>query len=251
MNTHSVMRAEPAPATLAGVRRWLTPVRAALGPDFLAAYLTGSVLNTEWNPKRSAVNLLVVARAIDTTRVDALAVAIPKPDPVVRIEPLFLSLRQIEHSLDVFPIEWTEILERHLLLEGEDVIGTLAVPPQALRSQLEHELRSKHLRLRHAYLLSHAHPHELERELRGVASSFAALFRTLLRLQGEPVPAELAQVIERVCDLYRIDAQGLLGAHMVRYGERGWKPGEIVPLFRGFLAGVDRLIEAIDDLRLP
>ncbi len=252
MSTHSVMRTEPAPEILDGVRRWLEPVRAALGPDFLSAYLTGSVLTLAWNPKRSAVNLLVIARALGAERLDALVKAVPAPAKKgPRVEPLFLTQRQIEHSLDVFPIEWTEIRERHLLIEGEDVVGPLVVPPRSLRTQLEHELRSKHIRLRHAYLLSQASPAALERELRGMASSFAALFRTLLRLQGEPVPAEAAQVLERVAVLYKLDAQSLLGVHLLRYAERSWKPAEILSLYRGFLTSIDRLIEAIDELRLP
>ena len=44
-------------------RRWLAPVRAALGPDFVAAYLTGSVLTEGFDPKHSQINVLVVARA--------------------------------------------------------------------------------------------------------------------------------------------------------------------------------------------
>jgi hypothetical protein len=251
MNPHDVMRAEPAPEVLEGVRRWLEPVRAALGPDFLAAYLTGSVLTSGWNPKRSAVNVLVIARDLAGERLAVLERAVPAASKTLRIEPLFLTRRQVEHSLDVFPIEWIEIQERHLRLEGEDVVGPLQIPLKALRAQLEHELRSKHIRLRQAYVLTHAAPAELERELRGMASSFAALFRTLLRLRGEAVPAEGSHVIARVADLYRLDAQSLLGAHLLRYSEREVKAAEIVPLYRGFLAGIDRLIESIDELRLP
>lgn len=251
MNPHSVMRIEPAPEVLEGVRRWLEPVRAAIGPDFLAAYLTGSVLTAGWNPKRSAVNVLVIARDFGGDRLTTLAAAVPKPAKSLRVEPLFLTRRQVEHSLDVFPIEWIEIQERHLRLEGDDVIGPLQIPPRALRSQLEHELRSKQIRLRQAFVLAHATPAELERELRGMASSFAALFRTLLRLRGEPVPAEAAQVFARVADLYHLDAQHLLGAHLLRYGDREYKSHEIPPLYRGFLASIDRLVDAIDELPLP
>jgi hypothetical protein len=251
MSTHSALRAEPSPEVLEGVRRWLAPVRGALGPEFLAAYLTGSVLTSGWSSRRSAVNLLVVARALDTEKLTALAAAVPSPSKDVRIEPLFVTRRQMEHSLDVFAIEWTEIHERHLLLEGEDVVGPLRVPPSALRAQLEHELRSKHLRLRHAYLLSHAAAPDLERELKSMASSFSAIFRTLLRLRGEIVPAEPAQVIARVADLYRIDVQGLLGAHLMRHAEKSWKADQVLSTYRAFLSGIDRLIEAIDELRVP
>jgi hypothetical protein len=251
MHAHSVLRVEPSPEVLERTRTWLGPVRGALGSEFLAAYLTGSVLTTAFHPKRSAVNLLVVSRTLSGPMLDALTAAVPAHDRLVRVEPMFLTQRQIEKSLDVFPIEWLEITERHLLLEGEDVVGPLEVPLRSLRLQCEHELRGKHIRLRQAFLTNRGAPPALERELQGVASSFATLFRTLLRLRGEPVPADSVQVIERTADLFRLDAQSLLGAHLLRYSEKKWKPEEIATLYRGFLAQIDRLIEAIDELRLP
>ena len=41
--TPSDPRHEPAPAILDAARRWLTPVRTALGDDFVAAALTGKL----------------------------------------------------------------------------------------------------------------------------------------------------------------------------------------------------------------
>src|SRR5437867_3138799 len=44
VTTHGELRIEPSPQVLDAARRWTEPVRTALGNDFLAAYLTGSVL---------------------------------------------------------------------------------------------------------------------------------------------------------------------------------------------------------------
>jgi hypothetical protein len=251
MSAHSVLRVEPAPEIVDRTRRWLAPVRAALGSEFVAAYLTGSVLTSAFQPRRSTVNVLVVTRTLAPPTLDAVAATVAAGGRDAHVEPMFLTRRQVEKSLDVFPIEWLEICERHLLLEGEDVVGPLEVPLRSLRHQCEHELRGKHVRLRQTYLLSGARATELEAALKSMASSFATLFRTLLRLRGEAVPAEAAHVIERVADLYRLDAHSLLGAHLLRYSERRWKGDEIVALYRGFLREIDRLIEAIDELRLP
>ncbi|MBI5710933.1 MAG: hypothetical protein HZC42_11625 [Candidatus Eisenbacteria bacterium] len=250
MQTQSELRIEPRPEILAAARRWLEPVRACLGHDFVAAYLTGSVLTQGFDPKRSHVNLLVVARALDGGTLKRLADSLPAARRAPQVEPLFLTRRQIEKSLDVFPIEWLEIQERHLRLEGEDVFNGLEVPRTYLRLQCEHELRGKHIRLRQAYLLDVGNTAGLARVLRASASGFATLFRTLLRLRGETPPAEPAKVIERVSDLYRLDAQGLLAAHLFRYSERRWKPAEVQGLYRRFLGEVDRLIDAINELHL-
>ena len=70
-------RIEPPPATLDAARRWLVPVREALGTEFLSAYLTGSVLTQGFDPAHSRINLLVVCRALEGATLDRLAAAIP------------------------------------------------------------------------------------------------------------------------------------------------------------------------------
>ena len=251
MTTMSAPRTEPAPETLAASRQWLAPVRKCLGDEFLAAYLTGSVLTHGFDLRRSRINLLVVARALDAGMLDGLARAIPEGRRPLRFEPLFLTLRQVEKSLDAFPIEWIEIQERNLLLEGEDVVAKLDVPRTNFRLQLEHELRSHQIRLRQALLASGGKPAALEGVLRDTASSFATLFRSLLRLRGEEPPAEAARVVERVADLFRLDAAGLLVPHLLRTAGRAPKRAEVPGRYRSFLVEIDRLINAIDELRVP
>jgi hypothetical protein len=250
MLTHKELRIEPAPEVLAAVRRWLAPVRTALGSEFLSAYLTGSVLTQGFDARHSRVNLAIIARALPIGVLDAVAQAIPRAGRLPQVEPLLLTRGQIEKSLDVFPIEWLEMQERHLLLEGEDVLSGLEVPRTWLRLQCEHELRGKHIQMRQAYVLLANRPTELRRALHASASSFAALFRTLLRLRGETPPAESQRVIERVAELFELDAQGLLSAHLVRYTSRRHKPAEILPLYQRFLLEIDRLIGTIDRLSL-
>ena len=248
---HSELRIEPAHEILEASRAWLEPVRTTLGNEFLAAFLTGSVLTQGFDPAHSKVNIVVVARTLEPEMLDALRGAMPVSRKAPHFDPLLLSKRQIENSLDSFPIEWLEMRERHMTLEGEDVFATLQVPNTYLRLQCEHELRSKHIRLRQAYLASGRHPLMLQEALRGSASSFATLFRTLLRLRGEPAPASPAQVIEKLAQLYRLDAEGLLGAHVVRYTTRKYKADEIIAIYRKFLAEISRLVIAIDTLRVP
>jgi hypothetical protein len=250
MLAHGELRIEPAQEILAAARRWLEPVRTALGQEFLSAYLTGSVLTQGFDPKHSRVNVAVIARALPSVALDAVAKALPSRGRLPHFEPLLLTRGQIEKSLDVFPIEWMEMKERQLLLEGDDVLAQFEVPRTWLRHQCEHELRGKHIQLRQSYVLSANDSAELRRVLHASASSFAALFRTLLRLRGETPPAESQRVVERVAEMFGLDAQGLLSAHLVRYTSRRHKPAEILPLYRLFLAEIERLIGAIDRLSL-
>lgn len=251
MDSRAVMTMEPSAAALAATREWLAPVRAALGAEFLAAYLHGSVLTQGFDERRSRVDVLVVARTLNLDVLDAVRRALPEDRQPPHISPLFLSQRQVEKSLDVFPIEWTDIKERHLLIEGQDVLRGCEVPPGNLRLQLEQELREKLITLRQAYLASARHPNRLEAVLKAAASSFATMCRTLLRLRGESPPAQTAQVLERVADLFGLDAEGVLAAHLVRYSDRRHKAPELLEAYRKFLVEIERLVNAIDEMRVP
>jgi len=245
----SESRIEPSAAILEAARHWLAPVRAALDTDFLAAYLTGSVLNSGFDPQHSRVNVLVIARAITPEALDRLAGAIPAGKKPPHFEPLFLTQDQILSSLDVFPMEWLDLIERHLRLEGEDVFAGVQVPRTWLRHQCEHELRGKHIRLRQEYLASGGRSERLREVLTRFASGFHTLFRTLLRLRGEDPPASTERVIERVADAYGLDARALLGAWIVRYSSKS-DAHDVKDLYRRFLAEIERLIAAIDILRV-
>jgi hypothetical protein len=250
MGLRTLSRIEPSQEVLATSRRWLDPVRTALGAEFLAAYLTGSVLTQSFHPTRSRINLLVVARLLPSEILDALARAIPESKQSPPVDPLFMTERQIQKSLDSFPIEWIEIQETHLLVEGLDVLGNLEVPRTYLRLQCEHELRAKLIQLRQSYILGARHPDRLEPVLKASASGFTTMFRTLLRLAGESPPADTGQVIERIADLYRLNAEALLGAHVVRVSERRYRGAELLPLYRKFLIEIERLVAAIDEMRV-
>ena len=251
MATNVELRIEPPAVILDATRAWLAPVRQALGTEFLAAYLTGSVLSQGFDAKHSKVNVLVVARSLEGDTLERLRAAIPVTRNSPHFDPLFLTRTQIERSLDSFAIEWVEILERHLRLEGEDALSGLDVAQTDLRLQCERELRAKHILLRQAYLASAGRPAVLTDVLKSTASSFATLFRTLLRLQGETPPGSHGLVLERVAVLYKLDAGGLLAAHLVRYSGKRYSSDEIAAIYRKFLGELDRLVIAIDQLRVP
>ena len=249
MPTHKSL-VEPSAEVLAAAHRWIEPVRAALGPEFLSAYLTGSALTEGFDGARSRVNLLVVARSLAPESLDRVAEAIPESKKPPHFDPMFMTRDQMLSSLDVFPIEWLDLIERHLRLAGEDVFTGVEVPLPSLRLQCEHELRGKHVRLRYEYLASARRPERLAEVLARLTSGFHTLFRTLLRLRGEVPPANHERVIERVSEMYGLGAPALLAVLVAHRSSRKENAAAVRGRYRAFLAEIDRLVGAIDGLRV-
>lgn len=248
--TTTIEQHEPTAIVLGAARRWLAPVRDRLGPDFLSAYITGGALNPGFDPSKRHVNVLVVTQELQIGKLDTIAAAVPYTNRPPHIDPMFMTMQQVQRSLDVFPIEWLDLKERHWRLEGVDLFDTIEVPQTYLRLQVEQELRGKHLRLAQEYLTGAAHPERLHAALARLASGFHTLFRSLIRLQGEAPPASLERVIARVSEIYDLDAQALGGAHRLRALRRHPGADETRAIYRAFLSQVERLTSAVDGLRV-
>jgi len=249
MDRSPELRIEPAPGVIKAARRWVDRIRRALGPDFVAAYVTGGALTQGFVPSRSEVNILVVTLRLDAETLERIAKVTAQPARAPRIAPLFLTAAQVRGSLDVYPIEFLDLHDHHLLLEGENVLAGVQVSRADLRLQCEHELRSRLIELRQTYLLENRSPSALAKALAAAGTGWTPLFRALLRLQGEEVPAHNARVIERVADLFGVPGEGLLGAYVIRYGKGRPRPSETRVRYLAFLAAVELLVAELD--RLP
>ena len=62
--------------------------------------------------------------------------------------PLLLTEEEVRASTDCFAIEFHDIVARHRILAGKDIIADLRVDDSFYRAQVEHELRAKLLRFR-------------------------------------------------------------------------------------------------------
>src|SRR5262249_27799536 len=145
---------EPTPLVLATAQRWLAPVHERLGHDFLSAYITGGALSEGFDPLRRHINVLVITKDLAISKLDPVAAAVPHSNKPPHVDPLFMTMQQVQRSLDVFPIEWTDLKERHWKLEGVNIFEGLDVPQTYLRLQVEQELRGKPLGRSREYLTS-------------------------------------------------------------------------------------------------
>jgi hypothetical protein len=246
MDRSPELRIEPAPGVLKAARRWVDRIHEALGTDFVAAYITGGALTQGFKPDHGEVNVLVVTQRLDGEALGRIAKVTAQPKRAPRIAPLFLTTAQVRGSLDVYPIEFLDLHEHHLLLEGDNVLAGVRVSRSDLRLQCEHELRSRLIELRQTYLLANRSPSTLAKALMAAGTGWSPLFRALLRLRGEEVPAHNARVIELVADLYGVPAEGLLGAYVMRYGKGRPRPSETRERYLAFLAAVELLVAELD-----
>lgn len=167
------------------------------GAELRCVALYGSTARGEQVSRTANLNVLVIVDALDMDHLRKEASVARAWREAGHPPPLTLTLAEWLGSADVFSIEYADILAHHRLLHGTLPALPAPVARTDLRIQLEHESRSKLLRLRHAVLSSGSEPKAMAALLEESVSALLVLLRAALRVAGEEPPAESAAVIDR------------------------------------------------------
>ena len=100
--------------------------------------------------------------------------------------PLVLGAHEFSGSLEAFPFEFGAILADHAVVSGENPFDGLRIGPADLRHACEIQARSHLLHLREGYLETRGRGDALANLIARSAPPFAALVKSIARLQGLP-----------------------------------------------------------------
>jgi hypothetical protein len=98
--------------------------------------------------------------------------------------PLLLSRDEFLRTLDVFPVEYGDIIARHVVLSGQDPFAGMAVSEADLRRSCELQAKSHLIHLREGYLESGGQPGSIARLIASSSDPLRALVANLERLDA-------------------------------------------------------------------
>lgn len=141
--------------------------------------------------------------------------------------PLILTDHEFRRSLDVFPLEYGDIIAHHVVLSGSNPFAALAVAEADLRRGCERQVKSHLIHLREGFLETASDPIEITAL---IAASAAPLRKLLAHLENlEPGAAErigmtndLIREIAGAADTTIADPSALLARYLTAV-ERLWQ----------------------------
>jgi hypothetical protein len=98
--------------------------------------------------------------------------------------PLILTPDEFRRSVDAFPLEYSAILARHVLIAGRDPFGDARVDPRDARRACEVQAKSHLIHLRQGWLEAAGHDHDLADLIASSAAPLRVLLSELMRLEG-------------------------------------------------------------------
>lgn len=226
----------------------VSQLKKAFGDGLQAVVLYGSAAAGEHIPRRSDFNVLVIVRELGLPELEREAAIARAWNEAGNPPPLTLTEREWRSSVDVFPMEYADVLERHRVLYGTPPFDGISIQSRDLRQQLEHEAMGKLLQLRQGVLAAGGDGKRQIELLAASLSTFMVIFRAVLRYHGESPPADYERLIAAVSARTGLD--GAPFARVVRH-LRGSEPlpeRDVQPVLAGYLAGAHALVEYLDRL---
>ena len=221
-------------------------LKRASGKNLRSVVLYGSAAASEFHPKHSDLNVLVVLDKLDAVALAALAPVSRWWEGRGQPGPMMFTEDERRRSADRFAIELLDIKTTGRVLWGEELLGGIDVPMQLHRIQVERELAQALVRLRQHYLATGGSSRAERKLLLASVSTFAVLFRHTLLALGEPMARDRRQAIDRVAAVVGFDAGPFHALLDVREGKR--KAGELdwPGTFSGYLGAIERVAGEVD-----
>ena len=230
------------------LKELVTRLERAFSDRLVSVVLYGSAASGEHHAKFSDVNVLCVLKQITPRELS-------ESEPVLRWwhakghpSPLLMSEEELHGSADSFPIEFRDMKDRRKVLHGPDLIADLKVDTKNHRVLVEHELRSKLIRLRQQAAPVLSDPVALLNLCLDSVSTFCVLARHALLAGGVEARVERRAVVRQLGATLKMDVAPLEILLDLREDKPGPETGDPGELFARYLECVGRLVEYVDRL---
>lgn len=215
-----------------------------LGEKLRAVVLYGPAVRGEVSAGPQELHLLILLADLETATLTAAGPALSKWVSSKLPVPRLFSGTTLAEAADVFPIELSDVAEKHVVLFGRDPLASMPeIDGEHLRLQCERELREKLMRLEEAFALARGKEADLRRLLAASFPAFAMVFRGCLRLHGDPVPSDGAAAAAAFCQRAGIDAEPFAAVERLRRGDRAVSAASLFPRYH---AAIVRAVDAVD-----
>ena len=214
--------------------------------DLISIILYGSAAGHDYRPGKSDLNFMIVLSDNGIDNIDKALPIIKKWRKKHVAIPLFLTKEYIRTSLDVFPIEYINFQQAHILVFGENILEGLFFETEHVRLQCEREIKGKLLLLRQAFLETEGKERGLKTVINESLVALLAIFKALLYLKQINIPKRKRSLIQVMAREFNISAglfEKLLDVKEVKLNP---KDPELREMFRQLLGEVKKLSDSIN-----
>jgi predicted nucleotidyltransferase len=219
----------------------------SLGEGLLSVILFGSAAGGEFIEGKSDINTLIVLQGVRVRDLTVIAEIVKKFAKKGMAVPLVFGREHIETSLDTFPIEFSDMQARHILLFGSDPLINTRIEKTNLRYQCERELKSILVNLRRGFIRSGGKKEDLEGLMGGSLSSVMAACRGMIWLAGETPSDGAEALLDQVKSKYEVETAAIGRVWYLKKGQSA-ATATLEALLDDYSREIARLAAIVDKL---
>ena len=230
------------------IDEFVSRMKQAAGSNLQSIVLYGSAATGEFQTDFSNLNLLCILRESSFSKLSAIAPVVEWWHRQKNPAPLIMTQEELEHSTDVFSIEFLDMQHHHRVLFGDELLGPLQIPMHQHRAQLEYEMREKLILLRQRLLEAGDNDRALWQLLLGSVSTFGTLFRHALLALGDAAPHSKREAIHLLATRIPFEPSAFLQLLDIRDHKADRKQFDAKDVFTRYLAAVQHVTTAVDTM---
>lgn len=229
---------------------FIDDLRATHGKNLASVILYGSAAAGDFVPHQSDYNLLIALHRITPKDLRNAHACMREWSKMGHSVPVYFTIGELQNAADVFPIEFHNMERARKVLYGADVLANLNISDEYLRHQTEFELRSKLIKLRRQYIPASASVEGLINLMAESLSSFAALFRAVLLMNGIEPPVTKHEIVALTVEQLKIDGNPFVKIFNIRENNLAKPLDEVSAnrLFADYMEQIENVIEAVDKM---
>jgi len=230
------------------IDEFVSRMKQAAGQNLQSIVLYGSAATGEFQADFSNLNLLCILRETSFSKLSAISPVVEWWHRQKNPAPLIMTQEELEHSTDVFSIEFLDMQHHHRVLFGDELLRSLQIPMHQHRAQLEYELREKLILLRQRLLEAGDNDRALWQLLLGSVSTFGTLFRHALLALGDAAPHSKREAIQLLAARIPFEPSAFLQLLDIRDHKADRKQFDAKDVFTRYLAAVQHVTSAVDTM---
>ena len=195
-------------------------------------------------PSVSPQPSLALVQSLDLADLVSCAARVKRWRTAGAATPVLLTRQEFARSLDVFPVEFGEIIANHQTHFGDDPFSGLLVATGDLRRACEGQVRSLLLHVREDYMEAAGAPRDVVRVVVESAAEFRALLSLLSRLDGQRLEGQA--LAAWAAGRLQLDAAVVSDVLHIAHDVDG-SGVDAGRLFPAYLAAIEQLARHIDE----
>ncbi len=183
--------------------------------------LFGSAAGKNFIAGKSDINTMIILDEVTMTDLEVIMEIGQRYAKKGLAVPLIFEKGHVVTSLDTFPIEFSDMKQRHILLHGADPLENAVIERKNLRYQCEREFKSMVVNLRRGFLRTEGKREKIEGLLDESLASVLAACRGMIWMADKIPPDDISDLLQMIIEIYKTDTSAIDRIWRLHQGQSG------------------------------